>query len=141
MIEDILVKCFLLKNNFLIFLCKLNYFFIYFFTFFLFSGFISQNCDITFENNFHKVKKGKSLSEIEGEWGRYASFDGNILWDKNNCKYDEMKVMDFTLKSDSRYRDDILLYKSKQEDLGQEAKVYLEEIQRKDRKLRAQNKH
>jgi len=87
------------------------------------------------------VKKGKSLSEIEGEWGSYASFDGNILWDKNNCKYDEMKVMDFTLKSDSRYRDDILLYKSKQEDLGQEAKVYLEEIQRKDRKLRAQNQH
>jgi hypothetical protein len=52
-----------------------------------------------------------------------------------------MATMDFTMKSDSRYRDDILLYKRGEEDLGQEAKVYLEEIQRKDRKLRGEKKH
>ena len=49
--------------------------------------------------------------------------------------------MDFTLESDSRYREDILLYKNGQEDLAQDAKVYLEEIQRNDRKLRAQKQN
>lgn len=92
------------------------------------------------ENLIHKVNKGKNLCEIEGEWGRYASFDGKKLWNKNDCTYEELKIMNFTLNSDSRYRDDILLYKKGDEFLGQEAKIYLEEIQRKDRKLRAQNK-
>ena len=50
-----------------------------------------------------------------------------------------MNVMDFTLKSDSRFRDDILIYVTGDEELGQEAKIYLEELQRKDRKLRAEN--
>jgi hypothetical protein len=108
----------------------------------LFRGFISKNSETKIENSIHKIQKGnKGLCEIEGEWGRYAEFDGVKLWDKNTCKYDDMTVMDFTMKSDSRYRDDILIYKSGEEDLGQEAKVYLEEIQRRDRKLRGEKKH
>lgn len=84
-------------------------------------------------------KKENILAQIEGEWGRYISFDNKKYWEKETCVYEELKVMDFTLESDSRFRDDILLYKNGYEDLGQEAKIHLEEIQRKDRKLRGSN--
>ncbi len=80
--------------------------------------------------------KENILSNIDGEWGRFVSIDNKKYWEKETCIYEDLKVMDFTLKSDSRFREDILLYKDGYEDLGQEAKIYLEEIQRNDRKLR-----
>jgi hypothetical protein len=45
--------------------------------------------------------------------------------------------MKFTLQSDSTLREDLILLKSKNEELAGEAKCKLEEIQRRDRKLRA----
>ena len=47
-----------------------------------------------------------------------------------------MYKMDFTLPSDSHYRDDIILYKMGLDDQAQDAKTYLEEIQRNDALLR-----
>jgi hypothetical protein len=47
-----------------------------------------------------------------------------------------MERMEFTLPSDSTFRDDILLFKNNHMDFAQEAKVYYEELQRSDRKLR-----
>lgn len=86
-------------------------------------------------------KKENILAHIEGEWGRYVTIDNKKYWEKETCVYDELKVMEFTLESDSRFRDDILLYKNGYEDLGQEAKIHLEEIQRNDRKLRGGSNH
>jgi hypothetical protein len=52
-----------------------------------------------------------------------------------------MKKMDFTLPSDSFYREDLILFKHDYQDLAQDAKIYLEELQRNDRKLREANKN
>lgn len=83
--------------------------------------------------------KDDILSNIEGEWGRFVSIENKKYWEKETFIYEDLKVMDFTLKSDSRFREDILLYKNGYEDLGQEAKIILEEIQRSDRKLRSKH--
>jgi hypothetical protein len=84
-------------------------------------------------------KKENILGNFEGEWGRFVMIDNIKYWEKENCKYEDLNVMEFTLNSDSRFRDDILLYKNGYEDTAQEAKVYLEEIQRNDKKLRGAN--
>ena len=44
--------------------------------------------------------------------------------------------MDFTLPSDSTFREDVLLFKEGKEDEAQKIKEKYEEIQRNDRKLR-----
>jgi len=51
-----------------------------------------------------------------------------------------MERMNFTLPSDCNYRDDLILLKMRLTDKSQEAKVFLEEIQRKDKSLRSQIK-
>jgi hypothetical protein len=48
--------------------------------------------------------------------------------------------MDFILPSDSTVREDIILLKHGYQDLAQEAKSYLEEKQRYERKLREKNR-
>jgi len=47
--------------------------------------------------------------------------------------------MAFTLPSDSSFREDIIWWKKEDEDLAQRYKVKLEEIQRKDKKMRENN--
>jgi len=47
--------------------------------------------------------------------------------------------MEFVLPSDTLFREDISLLKHGFDDLAQEAKTYLEEKQRNDRKLREFN--
>jgi hypothetical protein len=47
--------------------------------------------------------------------------------------------MKYTLPSDSTIREDLALLKNGDEDAAGKAKVKLEELQRKDRKLRAQH--
>ena len=47
-----------------------------------------------------------------------------------------MEKQTFTLPSDSLYRQDLILLKTGNEELAQQAKTNLEEIQRNDKKLR-----
>ena len=51
-----------------------------------------------------------------------------------------MERMDYTIPSDCHYRPDLILYKMGLVDQAQEAKVFLEEDQRKDKHLRVENK-
>ncbi len=95
--------------------------------------------DVVYENktNVYKVKDSKCvISSIEGEWSNHIKFDGVPYWKQGDIQLLQMERMAFTLPSDSSFREDILLYKNNQTDYAQEAKVYLEEIQRGDRKLR-----
>jgi hypothetical protein len=48
-----------------------------------------------------------------------------------------MEKMMFNLPSDSRIRDDVILLRNGYDQYSQQAKIQLEEIQRRDRKLRA----
>jgi hypothetical protein len=52
----------------------------------------------------------------------------------------DLEKMDYILPSDTTLREDITLLKHGFDDLAQEAKTYLEEKQRHDRKLREMNK-
>jgi hypothetical protein len=76
------------------------------------------------------------ISTLEGEWTNYINFDGVTYWRQGGVQLLPMERMNFTLPSDSTYREDILLYKNNHIDYAQDAKVYLEEIQRNDKKLR-----
>lgn len=49
--------------------------------------------------------------------------------------------MDFTLPSDSTFREDLVWFKTQDLDMAQKYKVKLEEIQRNDRKLRGEGSY
>jgi hypothetical protein len=80
------------------------------------------------------------MSTIEGEWSDFIKFDDKVYWQQDNFTYEPIYKMDYTLPSDSLFREDLLLFKHEYQDLAQDAKVNLEELQRHDRKLRDANK-
>jgi len=81
------------------------------------------------------------LANIEGEWSSHIKIDGKLYWEHGKLDPYPIEKMDFTLPSDTLLRDDLLIKKKGNDDLSQQAKIKLEEIQRKDRKLReARNK-
>lgn len=75
--------------------------------------------------------------KIEGEWSKFLKFDDEEYWDISTTKYYPLLRMDYTLPSDSTLRDDLIHLKYGREDEGEYAKVRLEEVQRRDRKLRS----
>lgn len=76
------------------------------------------------------------LSNIEGEYSNHIKFDSDVYWQKENLAHPKYKRMNFTLPSDSTFREDIIWMKKKDEDMAQKAKINLEEIQRRDKKNR-----
>lgn len=62
--------------------------------------------------------------------------DDKEYWRQGECELPNMEKMEFMLPSDSSLREDIILLKHGYEEYAQEAKTYLEEIQRNDRNLR-----
>ena len=83
-----------------------------------------------------KDKDGKVVSKFTGSYLSHIDFDGKRYWDiRRNINIEEYPIKD-QLKSSSIYRQDSnLLYEQKM-DQAQEAKIELEEIQRRDRRLR-----
>lgn len=85
-------------------------------------------------------KDGEIFSEFSGSYLSYIQFDGQRYWDiRRNINTEAFPVKD-QIKSSSIYREDAQLLYLKKNDEAQEAKNNLENIQRKDRKLRAQYK-
>lgn len=76
------------------------------------------------------------MAKIEGEWARFINIDDVCYWIHDEQKLTDMIRPDFILESDSQFRPDIVLWRLGLEEKAQEAKIYLEEIQRKDRDLR-----
>ncbi len=88
----------------------------------------------------YKVKSDNCiLAKLEGEWTRYVKIDGKDYWRQGEFELPDLEKMEFVLPSDTIYREDITLFKHGFDDLAQEAKTYLEEKQRHDRKLRENN--
>jgi hypothetical protein len=75
---------------------------------------------------------------MKGEWSKFIYADNELLWDYSQFAHYELKYTKFTLPSDSTLREDLKLLKTGNEEAASEAKLNLEEIQRRDRKLRAQ---
>lgn len=106
-----------------------------------FTGYISSIDDVKLDKNGKITKNSEKdliLATIDGEWSEFLNINNTSYW-KYQTDYNllPMERMEYTLPSDSSYRDDILLFKHGKEELAQEAKVNLEESQRHDRKLRA----
>ena len=74
--------------------------------------------------------------EIKGEWTKNIYFDDELMWTWSDYAPFDLQRTSYTLPSDSTLRDDLSLLKSGDESAAGEAKNRLEDIQRKDRKLR-----
>jgi hypothetical protein len=75
--------------------------------------------------------------KVSGEWSKNVFIDDEIFWNYDDYKHYELERMGFTLPSDSTFREDSVTLKRGLIDEAEAAKVKLEEMQRKDRKLRA----
>jgi len=83
-----------------------------------------------------KDKDGKILSNFTGSYLSHIDFDGKRYWDiRRNIDIEEYPIKN-QLKSSSIYRKDSLLLYQRKMDEAQDAKTELEEIQRRDRRLR-----
>lgn len=105
-------------------------------------GFIANTADVTHDpsKNSYKIKSENNiLAKLEGEWTRYVKIDGKDYWRQGEFDLPDLEKMEFVLPSDTIFREDISLLKHGYDDLAQEAKTYLEEKQRNDRKLRETN--
>ena len=89
------------------------------------------------ENSFTPKDKHFIFSKIEGEWTDYLKIDETIYWDYATFgHYPLERAGELVLESDSTKREDLIILKLGNESEAQKAKVRLEEIQRKDKKLR-----
>lgn len=103
-----------------------------------FNGFIAKTSNIKYDHkkNAYTCDKTNVIANIEGEWSSYIKIDEKIYWEHGKFQPYTIEKMKFTLPSDSLLRDDLLIKKKGNDDLSQQAKIKLEEVQRKDRKLR-----
>ena len=108
-----------------------------------FAGNIYELKDITIDKDGskHSVhnKKPISYAVIEGRWTNEVVIDGVTFWTRNENKLLDMFEMRFKLPSDSTNRKDLQLFIEGKEDEAQAEKEKVEEIQRKDRKLREEH--
>jgi hypothetical protein len=79
------------------------------------------------------------LSNIEGEFTSNLKFDGELFWEHSQYSYPQLLRMGYTLPSDSTFREDLIYLKKGDEEMAQKFKVKLEEIQRKDKRMREEN--
>jgi hypothetical protein len=77
--------------------------------------------------------------KISGEWSKNVYIDDELFWNYDDYKHYPLERMTFTLPSDSTFRDDSVLLKRGLIDEAENAKVKMEELQRKDRKLRGKS--
>ena len=104
-----------------------------------FRGGIYNLSDVTISEKdciHHLKKNATSFVKIEGRWTSHIEFDGDEYWNVHDYKllgkYDD----GFILPSDGRYREDLKFFIKDDEENSQKEKEKLEELQRKDRKLR-----
>jgi len=96
-----------------------------------------KDAEIKFKEKEHAVTK---LDKIEGSWLESISFNDTIYWAYANPWPYKVHSFDNPLPSDCNFRLDLLYLKAGDEIKAQESKTMLEEIQRKDRKMREQTK-
>ena len=78
----------------------------------------------------------EKISDISGVWSSHIDFDGKTYW---NIEKDVPYLLEYeknSLPSDSNFREDVLHMRLDDIKTGQIIKEKMEEIQRKDRKLR-----
>jgi hypothetical protein len=96
-----------------------------------------KDVEIKFKEKDHSTAK---LDRIEGSWLESLTINDQVYWSYVNPSPFRIQYFDNPLPSDCNFRLDLLHLKSGDEIKSQEAKVFLEEVQRKDRKGREQIK-
>lgn len=81
----------------------------------------------------------QELCAIEGYWTLFLDINGSKLWSFNEYRPYMLSSAPNLLPSDSTYRTDLIALITGNEEEAQVQKEILENIQRKDRKLRAEN--
>jgi hypothetical protein len=78
---------------------------------------------------------------VEGEWTKFLKFDNVLYWKSKTLLVAPKYKQDYTLPSDSGYREDLINFIDGDEARAQLIKEKYEEIQRRDRKLREQSEN
>jgi hypothetical protein len=91
-------------------------------------------------NDINDLDSKKKLCNIEGAFLDEIMFDDKVYYSFDNSVFPKFFRENFVLPSDSCYRKDEILFKMKEKDLCQKYKILLEELQRKDYKLREKYK-
>lgn len=103
-----------------------------------FKGFIAQTNDIAYDKkeNTYSVDEKLIMCNVEGEWNSHCNLDGKTCWTSGEIKPGKAFKPKYLLPSDCLFREDILFYRAGKNELAQFAKMNLEDLQRKDEKLR-----
>jgi hypothetical protein len=89
----------------------------------------------------HKLKKdAKIYGKIIGEWTNYLNFDDQEYWNMDDDNGLTIFSQNFTCPSDGSFREDLIYLIKDDLERSQIEKEKLEVKQRKDRKLRAENR-
>mmetsp|Transcript_171 Transcript_171/g.538 ORF Transcript_171/g.538 Transcript_171/m.538 type:complete len:361 (-) Transcript_171:151-1233(-) len=86
------------------------------------------------------VQKGASVGIVQGSWLGCVDFNGKRLWNINDSladNYNKTRPSEDVLPTDSRTRTDLQALVAQDMLLAEEQKKFLEEEQRRDRRLRA----
>ena len=79
----------------------------------------------------------KELGKLHGHWDREMIYDGEELWNAEKGPFANVLEHERRpLASDCRFREDAVMWKTKDLKKAQQMKEKLEDIQRADRKLR-----
>ena len=104
------------------------------------SGFIGKIEDFAFDekNSVYSIQEGrKPIGVFTGEWSEYIAYNDEVVWRKEeDTVLPPMVKMDYTLKSDSLFREDAIFLRNGLQDLGEEAKAMIEENEKADEYLR-----
>lgn len=89
------------------------------------------------EKSYGNVDLNKHiLSSIEGEYSSFIKFDDKFYWEYQKLIPSKFTRMDYTLPSDSTFREDINWLRRGNEEMAQKSKIKLEDLQRHDKKLK-----
>lgn len=105
----------------------------------VFKGDILKMKDIQIDKNgckHSKEKKATSYAEITGSWLHEVVIDNEVFWRREDYQLFQIYEMEFKLPSDSTLRKDLKLFIEGKEEEAQVEKEKMEEMQRRDRKLR-----
>jgi hypothetical protein len=101
-----------------------------------FKGFITKNKELLKDTSRKAFYSKDMISYFEGQWLEYVIIDGDTYWELGREMPSKLISAPNHLESDSVNRPDLQLLLKGDEAGGQKMKDELEDIQRKDRKLR-----
>jgi len=102
-----------------------------------FKGFITKNEAVLKDESRKAFYSKDMLSYFEGQWLEYVIIDGEHYWQLGREQPAQLINVENPLQSDTSFRQDVRLLKAGDIEGSQKAKVELEELQRRDRKLRS----